>query len=207
MTILLSDIYDVTLKRDNRGANKFGWIRPTVGECFVTHKDFNLIQASYGLPETLGFFDIISTNAGALKGTYYKNSVNILTRGKYYLEQNALVIEDPVSMRVEISNANTGSLLANPIAYTRAGSTFDFILHQGDVMGIAIDVDNGEVDVYENGLLRGNHVWDGGQPLKLSAVLEDHGTQSIPTTCRAQINPGPNFSYNVPSGYKAFIDL
>lgn len=38
---LLSEIYDVTLKRGNRGANKLGWVRPTIGEFFVTHKDFN----------------------------------------------------------------------------------------------------------------------------------------------------------------------
>ena len=43
MTILLSDIYNVTLKRGNRGANSNGWIRPTVGETYMTHRDFKYI--------------------------------------------------------------------------------------------------------------------------------------------------------------------
>lgn len=37
---LLSDIYNVTLKRDIRGAAKGGFVRPTVGEHFMTHRDF-----------------------------------------------------------------------------------------------------------------------------------------------------------------------
>ena len=37
---LLSDIYDVTLKRGNREAAKGGFVRPTIGEHFMTHKDF-----------------------------------------------------------------------------------------------------------------------------------------------------------------------
>jgi len=40
MTILLSEIYDVTLKRNVRNAAKAGFIRPTIGESFVTNKDF-----------------------------------------------------------------------------------------------------------------------------------------------------------------------
>lgn len=37
---LLSEIYDVTLKRDIRSAAKGGFVRPTVGEHFMTHRDF-----------------------------------------------------------------------------------------------------------------------------------------------------------------------
>lgn len=40
---LLSEIYDVTLKRENRGSNKEGWVRPTLGEFQMTHKDFQKI--------------------------------------------------------------------------------------------------------------------------------------------------------------------
>lgn len=42
--ILLSEIYDVTLKRQNRGAAKSGWVRPTIGEFFMTHRDFQEIN-------------------------------------------------------------------------------------------------------------------------------------------------------------------
>ena len=38
--INLSEIYDVTLKRGNREAAKGGFVRPTVGENFMTHRDF-----------------------------------------------------------------------------------------------------------------------------------------------------------------------
>ena len=41
---LLSEIYNVTLKRNNRGAAKDGWTRPTIGECSVTHKDFKEVS-------------------------------------------------------------------------------------------------------------------------------------------------------------------
>lgn len=41
---LLSEIYDVTLKRGNRGASAQSWIRPTIGEFFVTHMDFQKIK-------------------------------------------------------------------------------------------------------------------------------------------------------------------
>ena len=37
---LLSEIYDVTLKRDIRSAAKGGFVRPTIGEHLMTHRDF-----------------------------------------------------------------------------------------------------------------------------------------------------------------------
>lgn len=37
---LLSEIYDVTLKRGIRGMAKGGLLRPTLGELFVTNKDY-----------------------------------------------------------------------------------------------------------------------------------------------------------------------
>lgn len=46
---LLSEIYDVTLKRINRGQAKLGNIRPTIGEFFMTHKDYSQVS-SYRSP-------------------------------------------------------------------------------------------------------------------------------------------------------------
>lgn len=40
MTILLTEIYDVTLKKDLRDAAKEGFVRPTISQSFMTHKDF-----------------------------------------------------------------------------------------------------------------------------------------------------------------------
>lgn len=41
---LLSEIYDVTLKRGIRGKASEGFVRPTVGECFMTHRDFKEVM-------------------------------------------------------------------------------------------------------------------------------------------------------------------
>jgi len=49
MTINLTEIYDVTLKKYIRGAAKDGFVRPTLGECFMTHKDFKEINNSLTL--------------------------------------------------------------------------------------------------------------------------------------------------------------
>ena len=49
---LLSEIYDVTLKRDIRGAAKGGFVRPTVGEHFMTHRDFEEIVSWIRLQNT-----------------------------------------------------------------------------------------------------------------------------------------------------------
>jgi hypothetical protein len=41
---LLSELYDVTLKRGIRGKASEGFIRPTIGENFMTHRDFEEIE-------------------------------------------------------------------------------------------------------------------------------------------------------------------
>ena len=46
---LLSDIYDVTLKLHNRDACKQGWVRPTIGESFISNKDFTKISKLYDI--------------------------------------------------------------------------------------------------------------------------------------------------------------
>jgi hypothetical protein len=48
---LLSEIYDVTLKRGNRGAAKGGFVRPTIGEHFMTHKDYFEVIGFRDIPE------------------------------------------------------------------------------------------------------------------------------------------------------------
>ena len=45
MTILLSEIYDVTLKRGIRGASKANFIRPTISQFFMSNHDFEEIIA------------------------------------------------------------------------------------------------------------------------------------------------------------------
>ena len=43
MTILLSEVYDVTLKRGIKGKTIEGFVRPTIGQNFMTHRDFEEI--------------------------------------------------------------------------------------------------------------------------------------------------------------------
>ena len=70
--INLSEIYDVTLKRGIRGAAKGGFVRPTIGEHFMTHRDFENI-ISYHDPE---FLAKITAPDGAASD-YFGNSVAI----------------------------------------------------------------------------------------------------------------------------------
>ena len=64
MTILLTEIYDVTLKKINRDAAKNGFIRPTIGESFATHKDFKEIV---GTPKSY----ILRLDATPSASSYY----------------------------------------------------------------------------------------------------------------------------------------
>jgi hypothetical protein len=74
---LLSEIYDVTLKRGNRGAAKGGFVRPTVGEHFMTHRDFQKVEKftipNIGDPLEGGYFAgiIDSTQTEGASGERY----------------------------------------------------------------------------------------------------------------------------------------
>lgn len=78
---LLSEIYDVTLKRGNRGANAEGYIRPKIGEFFMTHKDFKHVESvrsyfgnkSDGDLYTTGNVSFTSTTDGPTIYKYFNN--------------------------------------------------------------------------------------------------------------------------------------
>lgn len=208
---LLSELYKVTLKKSIRGKASEGFIRPTIGQSFMSHKDFIEVVNYRFMPETLGFLDVIEHphwDGGWWKKHTVKESVNVLSDGKWYLEQNVLYIFDPTSMYIEIVNADDGTRLAIDGGYTRS-SGYSLLLHTGDVMGLAIDVDNRRADFYENGVLKNTLIWPEYHPLKLKTALQNHGTgDSVdPRMGKIQINVGPDFSFPVPEGYKAFIDL
>lgn len=69
---LLSELYDVTLKKPNRGMAKEGYIRPTIGEFFMTHKDYSQVL-SYRQPtgiESVGsgfHLNSVSTSSNCVK--------------------------------------------------------------------------------------------------------------------------------------------
>lgn len=58
---LLSDIYDVTLKLRNRGANKEGYYRPTLSEFFMTDHDFMRIEKINPHVKSASMLEIEST--------------------------------------------------------------------------------------------------------------------------------------------------
>jgi hypothetical protein len=70
---LLSEIYDVTLKRPNRGASAEGWIRPTVGEYYETTYDFKHVPKSGSKTRTFGADEednyILTGNDASLEGS------------------------------------------------------------------------------------------------------------------------------------------
>ena len=80
---LLSEIYDVTLKRGNRGAAKAGWIRPTIGECFKSNFDFVYKPSASTYFGNKSDGDLITTSnvsfSSTIDGdTVYKNFNNLV---------------------------------------------------------------------------------------------------------------------------------
>ena len=73
---LLSEIYDVTLKRDIRGAAKGGFVRPTVGEHFMSDRDFEEIPYIINNGENPAYSDLKSvSNLYILASAYINDRV------------------------------------------------------------------------------------------------------------------------------------
>lgn len=194
--ILLSEIYDVTLKRGNRGAARAGWVRPTIGETYMTHKDFQeLASFNLMLPETTGFLNSLYVYDGK---TTTKTSVNLIPRGKWYFEQKVLLREDNGANTVSFLDENYVLLASATGAmniYTRDAS---FACGNGTVMGIRLDVDAGTIGIYKNNSYVTSKSWTPGTAIRLRAVSWANGGSN---KMNCQVNAGPNLTYAVPDGY------
>lgn len=88
---LLSELYDVTLKRGIEGAAKGGFVRPTIGENFMTHRDFKQIEKSLEYNEwdrekSGGGVMSMSGNYVRFKSTSTATSLHGRSWGKFYFE-------------------------------------------------------------------------------------------------------------------------
>lgn len=123
---LLSEIYDVTLKQGNRGAAKLGWSRPTIGEYFMTHRDF--VEVLKGYTDNLAISDngigAASTNA---TGSYPISRIFTLFRNPEEWRSNAL---DTQWVQFQFNEAKTISkisLSADDYYYEKMPTAFTLV--------------------------------------------------------------------------------
>jgi hypothetical protein len=76
MIKVLSELYNATFKK-NRGAAAQGFIRPTLGQYFMTHKDFTEVEMDISRDFLLKLF--IHLTLKATMPRYYRTVVYILT--------------------------------------------------------------------------------------------------------------------------------
>ena len=87
---LLSDLYNVTLKKGIRGKAKEGFVRPTIGEFFMSDRDFeeilnnirslslNILEGSYINKTNFGNITTKNLSLNILEGSYInKTNFNI----------------------------------------------------------------------------------------------------------------------------------
>lgn len=178
---LLSDIYDVTLKRENRGAAKDGYIRPTLGEYFVTNKDFQQIYSNFLYPTSwdpeksaaCGMIDFNRTIDG-----WPSNGVTTLskfgaTENKYYWEVKVSydtgwngdayvgISRAPVNygsttggITGTLSLRSTGTVIKDTVSVATGLTVWenDSLTY---TIGVALDADNQTVQFWLDGVSQG----------------------------------------------------
>lgn len=103
---LLSELYNVTLKRGIRGKAKEGFVRPTIGENFMTHRDFKEVISFTDIPElgkNIGDFYEGGYLAGVIDSTQTAGS-----SGKRY----ALIVAPKAEGQTNIGWGHNGSTSA-----------------------------------------------------------------------------------------------
>lgn len=170
MTKLLSNVYDVTLKRGIRGKAADGFVRPTLSQFFTTDHDFsevNSINPAYFAPfPGMGGSIVISNDNLTFTnpiGNWYGPYVPIeKTTGKWYIEFE----QDPAGASFIGVRTSTEPLLypnhyapAKHITYL-SGSLYHSAGYSlaigtippgGTVMQVSYDIDNRIFKVYSQG--------------------------------------------------------
>ena len=227
---LLTEIYDVTLKLDIRGKAKEGFVRPTLSECFMSHKDFTAIPSAQDL-----FFDKITNGVtitnNNLTSTFddYTGSrgwwglaiSNISkTSGKWYIE---FLVND----NTDPTYAGLGIGLLDPNNYSSSYSYFSekslfwfttsglYVAYppdghysggggvsmvNGDVIALSFDIDNYIFKMYKNNVLQ--HTYTETDPAaKLTEfTFATTGIGSVLTL----IPNKESVYYSIPEGFKYF---
>lgn len=217
MTILLTEVYDVTLKKDAREAAKNGFIRPTIGESFMSHKDFvevvsiPVMQPTYFRSTTS--MSISESNLRATSnGTWaYADLAGFKESGKWFVEFQNLNGDGwagPVnpdynagygyqrgqSIHVVNNYPTLGCIYSNNAYVGPIGAVNWFV---GSYLGIAYDMGTGEIKVYINGDLKATYtVVEAYRPAKMTfsyCAMTQHSAKVTPT--RDLVH------YPIPSGY------
>jgi len=208
---LLSEIYDVTLKRGNRGAAKGGFVRPTIGEHFVTHMDFEEIVSWIKLQTNKLYTTSIITNwdpkISALSNT--KICISYLKDSAVYtaiatIDGNSVVLGDIYTVSPATENGHGQSVIlafdSERIIYANRHNKLPYVgrVTVGIVNGTSISF--GTEQTYTNysanyptlTKIGNTHVAftyvDGGIKARLGAVNTDSITFSNEATLVANIN-------------------
>lgn len=199
----LSGVYKVN--ENIRGRAEAGCIRPTVKEIYKGGFEFNCSprQRVLPLPETTGFLDpTVFTSGDASSEASMFNSTNILVSGKWYIEMEFTVLSSTRAAKAFflINNADSGSVVSGDLGGASTDPSFSFIAVQGDIVGIAVDVDAGTVDVYKSGEFIESKSWTPAIPLKLSRYV---ATNTVLADITATVKIGDDIAY-LPAEYSAF---
>ena len=170
---------------------------------------WNPLSKDGGTTLSNGNLDISSVNYGNNTATFF------VTSGKWYWEGvgtgyvGAICGVDGQNHATSISSSGSNSIgywSGNGYAYWGGGSTGSGTTYtSSDVVGIALDMDNGTVKFYKNNTLIHNLTFGSGTIPDLSAgVFPVYNNGTINTTFTAVHNFGQRaFSYTPPTGYKA----
>ena len=189
-------------------------IRPTTSASSgPTYATFNPNDKASGSAITLSNGNLTDTSSGGsgVRGTIGKSS------GKWYYEVTIVALASGVAPVVGIAGASNaltngwtgpsdylfwgyggGELIWGANSRTAYGST----AAAGDVIGIAVDLDNRQITFYRNGVSMGaaytSTTFTAGTYYPFVTDPEDGGTSSL--TANFGQNP---FAYQPPSGYNA----
>lgn len=213
---LLSEIYDVTLKRGNRGANKLGWIRPTVGEFFMTNKDFRKIL---NFTPTIWDRSTAGPNVTIIDD-YTVEGINRdgcrtvmgLTSGKFYVEISVITLGWLNIGLCQPGISHNGTLLYASSQLPVWDTDYNKIYNEnntyivtpnsenGMIVGMAINIDDKEVEFFKNGTSLGTAYWETDYAVHVAMG----GRNSAPMLIRANFGQS-EFIYQIPNYYLPYF--
>ncbi|GED68095.1 hypothetical protein BRE01_17970 [Brevibacillus reuszeri] len=190
----------------------------------ITHDTLNSygIASGNGLPITIGtaLDSMVSVGGG---GYCTQNTVTVvnaggartelgISSGKYYWEvsviSKGLMLTGIASAGVPMSNPVSSyvrSVGMNATKYDGANTPYGEAYNDGDVIGVALDMNAGTIEFYKNGIAQGVAFTD----LKTFGTVYPiifNGSSSV--TLKAKINFGAeNFRYDIPTGYGRLAQL
>ena len=163
-----------------------------------------------------GNLSVVNTNSAfrEARSTYY------LTTGKWYWETKMTRLSNTLQVGVVLNNYSAGSgerrmYQNNGFKYISSSSSYGATYTTNDIIGVALNLDDGEITFYKNGASQGVAVTD------LLSGMDDTGwtpaVNCFDADCDFNFGSPPysissgnsdgngygNFEYSVPSGYYA----